>query len=123
LEKGALADRSPLTEYELADVVLLPPIPDPGKILCIGLNYATHLSEMGNSRPDYPTVFTRWPDTLVAHGGALMRPKSSARFDYEGELAVIIGRGGRHIGRDQVMDHVAGFSVFNDGSVRDWQRH
>ena len=109
--------------YALAEVTLLPPIPDPAKILCIGLNYATHLDEMGNTRPAHPTVFTRFADTLVADGGALLRPKSSTRFDYEGELAVIVGRGGRHIARADAMAHVAGFSVFNDASVRDWQRH
>lgn len=109
--------------FELDGIECLPPIPDPGKILCIGLNYATHLSEMGNSRPDHPTVFTRWPDTLVAHGAPLVRPKSSTRFDYEGELAVIMGRGGRHIVPGEAMERVAGFSLFNDASVRDWQRH
>ena len=95
----------------------------PPKILCIGLNYTTHLDEMGSKRPAYPTVFTRFADTLVGDGGALVRPTSSTRFDYEGELAVIVGRGGRHIARADAMAHVAGFSVFNDASVRDWQRH
>lgn len=109
--------------YGLEEVHLLPPIPDPAKILCIGLNYATHLDEMGNKRAAHPTVFTRFADTLVGDGGALLRPKSSGRFDYEGELAVIIGQPGRHISRADAMAHVAGFSVFNDASVRDWQRH
>lgn len=109
--------------HGLGEVELLAPIPDPGKIVCIGLNYASHLSEMGNKRPDYPTVFTRFANTLVAHGAPLVRPKSSPRFDYEGELAVVIGRPGRHIRREQAMEHVAGFSIFNDASVRDWQRH
>ena len=107
----------------LSGVTLLPVIPDPAKILCIGLNYASHVAEMGNKPPAYPTVFTRWPDTLAAHGAPLIRPKATERFDYEGELAVIIGRGGRAIGRQQAMDHVAGYAVFNDASVRDWQRH
>ena len=78
---------------------------------------------MGNRPPAYPAVFTRWPDTLVAHGAPLVRPKDTERFDYEGELAVVIGRGGRAIGRDRALDHVAGYSIFNDASVRDWQRH
>ncbi len=78
---------------------------------------------MGNKRPAHPTVFTRWADTLVPDGGALLRPRSSTRFDYEGELAVIVGRGGRHIAREDAMSRIAGFSVFNDASVRDWQRH
>jgi 2-keto-4-pentenoate hydratase/2-oxohepta-3-ene-1,7-dioic acid hydratase in catechol pathway len=109
--------------HALDDVVLLPPVPDPHKIACIGLNYASHLSEMGNKRPEHPTVFTRWADTLVGHGAPLVRPRNSTRFDYEGELAVVIGKTARHVGRVQAMDHVAGFAVFNDASVRDWQRH
>ena len=107
----------------LASVTLLPVIPDPAKIFCIGLNYASHVAEMGNKPPAYPTVFTRWPDTLAAHGAPLVRPTATDRFDYEGELAVVIGRGGRAIGSAQAIDHVAGYAVFNDASVRDWQRH
>ncbi len=107
----------------LASVELLPVIPDPAKIFCIGLNYASHVLEMGNKPPAYPTVFTRWPDTLVADGKPLVKPAGSDRLDYEGELAVIIGSGGRLIGREQATDHVAGYSIFNDASVRDWQRH
>jgi 2-keto-4-pentenoate hydratase/2-oxohepta-3-ene-1,7-dioic acid hydratase in catechol pathway len=123
LTAGRLDEGAAGENYALNDVGLLPPIPDPGKIICIGLNYATHLSEMGNKRPDYPTVFTRFTNTLAAHGAPLVRPSNSTRFDYEGELAVIIGRPARHVRREQAMDHVAGFSVFNDASVRDWQRH
>jgi 2-keto-4-pentenoate hydratase/2-oxohepta-3-ene-1,7-dioic acid hydratase in catechol pathway len=119
---GALAAPARAT-WRRGELTLLPPIPDPAKILCIGLNYTSHLDEMGNSRPAYPTVFTRSADTLVADGAPLVRPASSTRFDYEGELAVVIGRPGRHIPRSQAMDHVAGFSIFNDASVRDWQRH
>jgi len=107
----------------LASLTLLPVIPDPAKIFCIGLNYASHVAEMGNTQQAYPTVFTRWPDTLVAHGAPLEKPTATQRFDYEGELAVIIGRGGRAITRDQALEHVAGYAVFNDASVRDWQRH
>src|SRR5512139_149636 len=81
----------------LAGVALLPPIPDPDKILCIGLNYASHIEEMGNAKLRYPTVFTRWADTLVADGQPLVRPKATDRFDYEGELAVVIGKSGRAI--------------------------
>jgi 2-keto-4-pentenoate hydratase/2-oxohepta-3-ene-1,7-dioic acid hydratase in catechol pathway len=123
IEDGRLGEPGQGPAYSLDEVELLPPIPDPGKILCIGLNYASHLSEMGNKRPDYPTVFTRWADTLVAHGSPLVRPRNSTRLDYEGELAVVIGRTGRHIPRSEAMDYVAGFSIFNDASVRDWQRH
>jgi 2-keto-4-pentenoate hydratase/2-oxohepta-3-ene-1,7-dioic acid hydratase in catechol pathway len=125
--REALADGLDLTGVgaprPLAGLDLLPVIPDPAKIFCIGLNYASHVAEMGNALPAYPTVFTRWADTLVAHDAALEKPRSTERFDYEGELAVVIGRGGRGIGRAQAMDHVAGYSIFNDASVRDWQRH
>jgi 2-keto-4-pentenoate hydratase/2-oxohepta-3-ene-1,7-dioic acid hydratase in catechol pathway len=123
LETEARAASTSDQDYALGDLTLLPPVPDPGKILCIGLNYASHLSEMGNQRPDHPTVFTRFTETLVAHGAPLVRPRQSTRFDYEGELAVVIGRSGRHIRREDAMDYVAGFSAFNDASVRDWQRH
>jgi 2-keto-4-pentenoate hydratase/2-oxohepta-3-ene-1,7-dioic acid hydratase in catechol pathway len=108
---------------QLADLTLLPVIPDPAKIFCIGLNYASHIAEMGNAQQVYPTVFTRWADTLVAHGAPLEKPAATQRFDYEGELAVIIGRGGRAIARERALEHVAGYAVFNDASVRDWQRH
>ena len=109
--------------FALADVTLLPVVPNPRKILCIGLNYATHVAETGREQKEYPAIFTRWADTLVAAGEPLLRPRESERFDYEGELAVVIGKGGRRIRRDDAMAHVAGYSVFNDGSVRDWQRH
>ena len=107
----------------LADVTLLPPIPNPGKIFCVGFNYAAHVAEMGRETRDHPGIFTRWSDTLVAHGQPLLRPLASEAFDYEGELAVVIGRGGRRIAAADALAHVAGFAVFNDGSVRDWQRH
>jgi 2-keto-4-pentenoate hydratase/2-oxohepta-3-ene-1,7-dioic acid hydratase in catechol pathway len=109
--------------FARADVALLPVVPDAGKILCIGLNYATHVAETGREQKEYPAVFTRWADTLVAAGEPLLRPFESERFDYEGELAVIIGKGGRRIKRADAMAHVAGYSIFNDASVRDWQRH
>ena len=104
-------------------VRLLPVVPNPGKILCIGLNYATHVAETGRERKEFPAVFTRWADTLIAAGEPLVRPRESARFDYEGELAVVIGKGGRRIRRADAQAHVAGYAVFNDASVRDWQRH
>ena len=106
-----------------AEATWLPVIPDPGLILCVGLNYARHIDEMGNKRPDYPTLFSRTPRSQVGHGAPMVRPRVSQAFDYEGELAVVIGRPGRHIERAAAMAHVAGFSCYNDGSVRDWQRH
>lgn len=111
------------TPLARADVTLLPVIPDPGKIICVGLNYATHVAETGREQKDYPAIFTRWPDTLVADGQPLRKPAASDRYDYEGELAVIIGLAGYQIAKEDAAQHIAGYSVFNDGSVRDWQRH
>jgi len=113
----------PGVTYALASVVLLPVIPNPTRILCVGLNYATHVKETGREQKDHPAIFTRWADTLVADGQPLVKPPESERFDYEGELALVIGKGGRRIGRDRAFDHVAGYACFNDASVRDWQRH
>ncbi|MBK5257896.1 MAG: fumarylacetoacetate hydrolase family protein [Vicinamibacteria bacterium] len=101
----------------------LPVIPNPKKIFCIGVNYADHQAEMGRGKTEYPTIFLRFADTLVAHGQPAWMPKVSASVDYECELAVIIGKGGRYIAAASAMDHVAGYTCFNDISVRDWQRH
>ncbi len=100
-----------------------PAIPDPSRILCVGINYLEHIHEMGRERPDYPTLFTRFPDTLVGHGEAIVRPRISTQFDYEGELAIVIGKTARHVSAAQALEHVAGYTCFLDGSVRDWQRH
>jgi 2-keto-4-pentenoate hydratase/2-oxohepta-3-ene-1,7-dioic acid hydratase in catechol pathway len=120
---GALANAAGGTAYPLADIVLLPVIPDPAKIICVGLNYASHVAETGRDQKEFPAIFTRWADSLVADGQPLVKPQVSERFDYEGELAVIIGKGGHKIARADAMSHVAGYSIFNDASVRDWQRH
>lgn len=101
----------------------LPVIPNPGKIFCIGINYADHLKEMGRGNTEYPTIFLRFADTLVAHGQPAWIPKVSTSVDYECELAVIIGKGGRTISPVNALDHVAGYTCFNDISIRDWQRH
>lgn len=106
----------------LADVVLLPPVPMPPKIICVGLNYADHAAETGAPIPDYPVLFPRYTTTLVADGDPLLVPQASSQLDYEGELVAVIGDGGRNIPLDQALEHVAGYSVFNDGSVRDFQR-
>ena len=108
-------------EFALSDVTLLPPIPRPGKILCIGLNYRDHSKESGFEVPGYPAVFARFSNSLVAHGDAIVRPNVSDMLDYECELAVVIGKGGRHISEHDAHAHVAGYSIFNDGSVRDFQ--
>lgn len=109
--------------HDRASLTLLPVIPDPGKILCVGLNYASHVAETGREQKDHPAIFHRWADTLVADGAPLVHPAETARFDYEGELAVVIGKPGRRIAARHAWDHIAGFAPFNDGSIRDWQRH
>lgn len=106
------------------DVQFLPPIPDAAaKILCVGVNYMPHIREMGRERPQHPVIFVRFQNSLVGHGRPLVRPNASEQFDFEGELAVVIGRRARHVKRDDALSYVAGYSCFNDGSVRDFQRH
>lgn len=106
-----------------SDITFLPVIPDPAKILCIGLNYQKHKQETGRPDVEYPTVFTRYADSQVGHRQAMIKPGVSERFDYEGEMAVIMGRGGRNIPAETALSHVAGYACYNEGSVRDWQRH
>ncbi|UYN95523.1 MAG: fumarylacetoacetate hydrolase family protein [Enhydrobacter sp.] len=115
--KGARAD------FKAADIELLPTIPDPQKILCIGLNYASHVGEVGRQMPTSPSVFSRFTSTLVPSGGDIVRPRSSVEFDFEGELAVIVGERCRHVPRARALSVVAGYSIFLDGSVRDFQKH
>jgi 2-keto-4-pentenoate hydratase/2-oxohepta-3-ene-1,7-dioic acid hydratase in catechol pathway len=109
------------TPIDPAAVEWLPPLARPGKIVCVGLNYADHTAESGFQQPDYPTLFARFATTLVGHGAPVVRPRVSEQFDYEGELVAIIGKGGRHIPRETALDHVFGWSIFNDVSVRDYQ--
>jgi 2-keto-4-pentenoate hydratase/2-oxohepta-3-ene-1,7-dioic acid hydratase in catechol pathway len=106
----------------LAQAKLLPVVPAPGKIICLGLNYADHAAEGGHKKPEYPSFFTRVNTSLAAHGEPLLRPRVSDRFDYEAELAVIIGKRARHLGAANALDVVAGYTCFNDGSLRDYQR-
>ena len=106
-----------------SDVSFLPPVPNPDKILCVGVNYRPHIEEMGRDVPEYPVVFVRFPGSLVGHDEPVRRPRVSEQFDYEGELAIVIGRSARHVPRARALDIVAGYSCFLDGSVRDWQRH
>jgi len=101
---------------------LLPPIGNPGKIPCLGLNYADHAAEGGHQKPTYPSLFMRCTTSLVAHGAPIIRPKCSVQLDYEAELAVIIGRRGRHVPQADALKYVAGYACFNDASVRDYQR-
>jgi len=127
LAGGSLDDLRKLqgerADHPLAGVELLPTVPDPDKIFCIGVNYATHLAESGHPTPSHPMIFTRFANSQVGSGQPMIRPPESERFDYEGELAVIIGKSGRRISRERAMDHVAGYACYNDGSIRDWQRH
>lgn len=107
----------------LSAVTLRSPVERPEKILMVGLNFLHHVKETGREIPKYPSLFTRYPDSLVAHGEPLVRPGVSSKFDYEGELTVVIGAPGRHIPRERALEHVAGYTLCNDGSIRDFQRH
>ena len=109
--------------YPTAEIIWLPVIPNPDKILCIGLNYETHRKETGRSEVEHPTVFGRFANSQTGHLTDIIRPKLSHDLDYEGELAVIIGRPGRHIARAEAWNHIAGYACYNEGSVRDFQRH
>ncbi|MCW5832629.1 MAG: fumarylacetoacetate hydrolase family protein [Labilithrix sp.] len=103
------------------DVTFRPVIPAPGKLLCLGLNYVEHAKESAHQKPDYPVVFGRYPTSLVGHDEPLVLPSVSSHFDYEAELVVVIGKTGRRIARDRALDHVAGYTLLNDGSIRDYQ--
>lgn len=104
-------------------ITFLPPIPSPSKIICVGVNYRPHVEEMGRGIPDKPVLFVRFPGSLAGHRQPLVRPRVSEQFDFEGEVAVVIGRRSRHVAPDDVAACIAGYSSFMDGSVRDWQRH
>lgn len=123
LEGLARAAREQGTLLQAGDCRLLPVIPQPGKVFCVGLNYKSHVAEMKRDDSEHPAIFTRFADSLTAHGAPLVKPAATRRFDYEGELAVIIGQGGRRISRDHAFEHIAGYACFNDGTARDWQRH
>lgn len=107
----------------LADVTYAPVIPDPGKILCVGHNYESHRVETGREKTEHPSVFTRFADTQVGHLQPILCPAVSTMLDYEGELALVIGRGGRRIPVADALAHVAGYACYNEASVRDWQWH
>lgn len=109
-------------ELGLDEVVLAPVIPNPDKIVMAAVNYWDDATDP-ETMPAYPVLFLRLPSSQIGHGAPLIQPRSSQKLDFEGELAVIIGKCGRHIPADQAMAHVAGYSIYNDGSVRDWQKH
>jgi 2-keto-4-pentenoate hydratase/2-oxohepta-3-ene-1,7-dioic acid hydratase in catechol pathway len=107
----------------LDEVTLLPPIAPTSKLICLGLNYRAHLEEAKEASTHNPSLFTKVPDALVGHGAPVIRPRVSEHFDYEGEIAVVIGRGGRHIAKADSLAHVFGYTIMLDGSVRDYQQH
>ena len=109
--------------YPTTAIQWLPVIPNPDKILCIGLNYETHRKETGRSEVENPTVFGRFANSQTGHLADIIRPKLSTHLDYEGELAIIIGKPGRHITQEDAWSHIAGYACYNEGSVRDFQRH
>ena len=110
-------------DYALSDVTLLPLIPNPGKIICVGLNYSEHIKETGRSDSEFPVLFLRTVTSQVGHGTPIVKAKNSDKFDYEGELALVIGKPGRHIAPADTLSHIAGYSCYNDGTMRDFQRH
>jgi 2-keto-4-pentenoate hydratase/2-oxohepta-3-ene-1,7-dioic acid hydratase in catechol pathway len=109
-------------DHKLAEIKFLPVIPQPNKILCAGVNYRSHAAEVGRELPKQPSMFIRFTDTLIGHGGEMILPRLSDNFDYEGELTLVIGKGGRHIKPEHAFDHVAGYTILVDGSVRDYQK-
>ncbi|MEZ5752132.1 MAG: fumarylacetoacetate hydrolase family protein [Paracoccaceae bacterium] len=110
-------------DYAFDAVDHAPVIPNPEKIYCVGLNYRDHVEETGNVETPHPTLFARYPASQVGHNQPMIKPRESDMFDYEGELALIIGKGGRRISVDNALSHVAGYACYNEGSVRDYQRH
>jgi acylpyruvate hydrolase len=118
---GAIAVLQKGPAIDLDQVTLLPPLSAPGKIICVGLNYVDHSIESGFVVPNYPTIFARFSSSLIGAGTPIIRPAVSTQLDYEGEMVAIIGKGGRHIAEDDALDHVIGYSIFNEASIRDYQ--
>jgi len=119
------AASSAKADLALADVTLLPPVPDPEKILCIGVNYANRNAEYkdGTQEAQFPSMFVRFPGSFVGHGTPIERPPVSEQLDYEGEIVLVIGKGGKRIPAEKALEHVAGVSIANEGTIRDWVRH
>ncbi|HSV13773.1 MAG TPA: fumarylacetoacetate hydrolase family protein, partial [Tepidisphaeraceae bacterium] len=110
-------------DYALSDITWLPVIPNPGKIVCVGLNYQEHIAETGRDNTEQPSLFLRVAESQVGHRQAIVRPRESTHLDFEAEIAIVIGLPGRRIAQADAWRYVAGYSCYNDGSVRDWQRH
>lgn len=121
---GALASLAHYTDrpVALSEVRLAPVIPEPRKIICIGVNYRTHQEEIGKAAPQAPVVFARYADSQMGHGEDALKPANSAQFDYEGEVALVISKSAHKVSKAEAYDHIAGYAVYNDFSVRDWQR-
>ena len=119
--KAMLVHREP--DFELADITLLPVIPDPGKIWCCGLNYGEHVRETNREATEKPMFFLRVADSQVGHDGAIPCPPESTMLDYEGEIAIVIGKAGRRIAEPDAWAHIAGYACYNDATIRDWQKH
>ncbi len=120
---AAKAEIPSAPSYSVALIEWLPVVPNPDKIFCVGLNYEMHRKETGRTEVAHPTIFARFANSQTGHLSDIVRPKVSTKLDFEGELALVIGKPGRYISRDQALDHVAGYACFNDGSIRDWQAH
>ena len=110
-------------DFKLSEITWQPVIPNPGKILCVGLNYQDHVVETGRDNTEQPAIFIRVAESQVGHRQPIVRPKESKNLDFEAEIAVIIGKPGRRISQKDAWNHIYGYSCYNDGSVRDWQRH
>ncbi len=123
LEEAQSAARNAAPDLRQDQITFLPVIPNPDKIVCVGLNYEEHRVEANRDKTEHPALFLRVAESQVGHDQAIIRPRESTKLDYEGEIAVIIGRPGRRISEARAWDHIAGYSCYNDGSVRDWQRH
>lgn len=124
LDKANAAIRGARPDFTLREVELLPPVLAPEKILCIGINYANRNADYGDQDvPKYPSMFYRAPSSLVAHMQPIVRPRESIELDYEGEIALVIGKGGRRISQSDALHHVAGVTLCNEGTIRDWIRH
>ena len=129
LDDGAVKEAEELAEsgkaLPVSDYRLEQPVPDPGRIFCIGVNYGNRNAEYkdGTDAPKNPSIFMRGPLSFVAHDRPVVIPKESEQLDYEGEIVLVIGRPGRRISQDKAMDHVAGLTIMNEGTIRDWVRH
>lgn len=121
LAEAATAVGQASATLALSELQLLPVIPNPGKIVCVGLNYGEHVRETGREITEQPTLFLRVAESQLAHGEDIVLPPESTRLDYEGEIAVVIGCGGRRIAEADAWEHIAGYACYNDGSIRDWQ--